>query len=52
VAESLAAATADLALVVDLAGDGALLGDVLVLLAAVDTEADVLEAIIARRAKA
>jgi hypothetical protein len=50
VAESLADATADLALVADLAADSPLLADVVVLLDAVDAEADVLEAIIARRA--
>jgi hypothetical protein len=51
VAESRAAATADLALITDLAGDSPLLADVVVLLDAVDTEADMLEAIIARCAE-
>jgi hypothetical protein len=40
VAESLAAATADLALIADLAADSPLLTDVVVLLDAVDAEAE------------
>jgi hypothetical protein len=51
VADSLAAAIADMALVADLADDSPLLVDVVVLLDAVDAEADVLEAIIARCAE-
>jgi hypothetical protein len=50
VADSLAAATADLALIAARANDSPLLVDVLVLLDAVDAQADALEAVIARRA--
>jgi hypothetical protein len=51
VADSLAAATADLALIADLADNSPFLVNVVVLLDAVDAEAEVLEAIIARCAE-
>jgi hypothetical protein len=47
-AESLAAATADLALLADVADDPALLTDVVVLVDALDGEAYALEAVILR----